>query len=96
MEKFVQLDKTKLNHIPISEFADFIHQDYEGSKTEYLVKHIEKWILDNYDKTIHANDLMPTKNLCQICLISAQVRFKTFTEHLRTKDFYIQNNALAL
>lgn len=63
MEKFVQLDKTKLNHIPISEFADFIHQDYEGSKTEYLVKHIEKWILDNYDKTIHANDLMPTKKL---------------------------------
>lgn len=63
MEKFVQLDKTKLNHIPISEFADFIHQDYEGSKTEYLVKHIEKWILDNYAKTIHANDLMPTKKL---------------------------------
>lgn len=63
MEKFVQLDKTKLNHIPISEFADFIHQDYEGSKTEYLVKHIEKWILDNYDKNIHPNDLMPTKKL---------------------------------
>ncbi len=63
MEKFVQLDKTKLNHIPISEFADFIQQDYEGSKTEYLVNHIEKWILDNYDKTVHANDLMPTKKL---------------------------------
>lgn len=63
MEKFVQLDKTKLNHIPISEFADFIHQSYEGSKTEYLIKCIEKWILDNYNKTIHANDLMPTKKL---------------------------------
>lgn len=63
MKKFVQLDKTKLRHIPISEFADFIQQDYEGSKTEYLVKHIEKWILDNYGKSINANDLMPTKKL---------------------------------
>ena len=63
MKDFVQIDKTKLNQIPISEFADFITDNYKGSKTEYLVNNIEKWIRDNFSKTINTNDLMPSKRL---------------------------------
>lgn len=63
MKNFVQPDKTKLRHIPISEFADFINVNIIGSKTEYLVKNIGKWILENFGKSIHQNDLMPSKSL---------------------------------
>ena len=63
MTNFIQPDKSKLKHVPISEFADFINDNIVGSKTEYLVKNIEKWIEENYDKTIKANDLMPPKSL---------------------------------
>lgn len=63
MKNFVQPDKSKLRQIPISEFADFINANITGSKTEYLVKNIEKWIEENYGKTIHQNDLMPPKSL---------------------------------
>ena len=63
MKNFVQPDKSKLKQIPISEFADFINANIEGSKTEYLVKNIEKWIKENFGKTIYSNDLMPPKTL---------------------------------
>lgn len=63
MKNFVQLDKTKLNQVPISEFADFITNNYNGSKTEFLVKNIEQWIRTNFGKTIQVNDLMPSKRL---------------------------------
>ncbi len=63
MKNFIQPDKTKLTQIPISEFADFITNNIKGSKTEFLVKCIEMWIRDNYNKTIHANFLMPPKRL---------------------------------
>lgn len=63
MKNFVQPDKSKLKQIPISEFADFINANIEGSKTEYLVKNIEKWIKENFGKTVHSNDLMPPKTL---------------------------------
>ena len=63
MKNFVQLDKSKLNQVPISEFADFITNNFSGSKTEFLVKNIEAWIINNFDKTIHTNDLMPSKRL---------------------------------
>ncbi len=63
MENFVQPDKKNLTQIPISEFADFITDNYKGSKTEFLVTSIEKWIRDNFSKTIKPNDLMPSKRL---------------------------------
>ncbi len=64
MNTFVQPDKNNLKHIPISEFAEFIIGfDFYGSKTEYLTKNIEKWIKDNFGKTIAPNDLMPNKKL---------------------------------
>lgn len=63
MKNFIQPDKSKLKHIPISEFADFINITVNGSKTEFLVNSIEKWIKENYGKNIHQNDLMPTKTL---------------------------------
>ena len=63
MKSFVQPDKSKLNQIPISEFADFITNDISGSKTEFLVNNIECWIKENFNKSIHANDLMPSKQL---------------------------------
>ena len=63
MEKYIQLEKNQLKHIPISEFADFIRSNYEGTKTDFLVNAIEKWIYDNFNKTIYPNDLMPTKKL---------------------------------
>jgi len=63
MKNFVQPDKSKLKQIPISEFADFISMNVEGSKTEYLVNCIEKWINENFGKTIQTNDLMPSKRL---------------------------------
>ena len=63
MKNFIQPDKSKLKQIPISEFADFINTDIKGTKTEYLVNSIEKWILENFNKTINPNDLMPPKAL---------------------------------
>ena len=63
MHKFVQPNKHNLRQIPISEFADFIQTEYEGSKTEFLVNSIEGWILANFEKTIYPNDLMPSKQL---------------------------------
>lgn len=63
MKNFVQPDKSKLNQVPISEFADFITNNYTGSKTEFLVNNIETWIRNNFNKTVHANDLMPSKRL---------------------------------
>ncbi len=63
MKNYVKLDKTKLNQIPISEFADFITDNFDGSKTDFLVNCIQKWIKDNFNKSIHANDLMPSKRL---------------------------------
>lgn len=63
MKSFIQPDKSKLNQVPISEFADLITNNIKGSKTEFLVNNIEKWINDNFNKTIHANDLMPSKQL---------------------------------
>lgn len=63
MKNFVQPDKCKLQQIPISEFADFITTNIDGSKTNYLVSKIESWIIDNFGKTIKQNDLMPSKQL---------------------------------
>lgn len=63
MKSFIQPDKSKLNQVPISEFADFITNNVQGSKTEFLVNNIEKWIKENFGKTVHANDLMPSKQL---------------------------------
>ena len=63
MKNYIQPDKNKLNRIPISEFADLITNDIKVSKTEFLVKNIEKWIKENFNKSIKANDLMPSKKL---------------------------------
>lgn len=63
MSKFVQPDKFKLKQIPISEFADLINAEVSGTKTEFLVKNIEKWVRENFNKTIFVNDLMPSKSL---------------------------------
>lgn len=63
MKNFIQPDKNKLNHVPISEFADLIQNDYPSSKTTFLAEHIEKWLIENFGKTVNANDLMPSKKL---------------------------------
>ena len=63
MESYILPDKNKLRHIPISEFADLINADYDGAITDFLVNEIEKWIFENFDKTIKPNDLMPSKQL---------------------------------
>lgn len=63
MSKYISIEKSKLTQVPISEFADFITNNFSGSKTEFLVNSIENWIKQNFGKTIHANDLMPPKSL---------------------------------
>lgn len=63
MKSFIQPDKSKLHQVPISEFADLITNNIQGSKTEFLVNSIEKWIKENFNKTINANYLMPSKQL---------------------------------
>lgn len=63
MKNFIQPDKAKLKTVPVSEFADFIKNDYQGAKTEYLAVNIEKKIRDSYDKTIFKNNIMPSKHL---------------------------------
>lgn len=63
MTNFIQPDKSKLKTVPVSEFADFIKNDYKGAKTEYLAINIEKKIRDSYGKTILKNNIMPSKHL---------------------------------
>lgn len=85
MEKFIKPDKSKLKHIPISEFADFINADFEGTKTEFLVKSIEKWILDNFEKNVFPNELMPTKQLMADLLDISVGTVQNIYRHLENK-----------
>ncbi len=85
MDNFIKPDKSKLKHIPISEFADLINAEHEGTKTEFLVNAIEKWILDNFNKTIYPNDLMPTKRLMSDLLDISVGTIQNIYRHLENK-----------